>query len=243
MTAVTSATFPATEVPARLSPSSWLRAALLAALAATGVVLLFDLTVAAGTIDRAVALEDHHGASAVPELFSRGEQRGGLVTGLLLYGTGIAFLVAGAAVFAARRWRVAARTLWLAVVGTAAWSIAILPALAAPPLPPGLEVDLGIGARQGLYVGVVVTGVVLVTGAFALGRTVRRRALRVAFVVLALLASAGAALYAFPEQRVLGDLPDVVLRDFRLAVFFGQALFWSALALAGYLALGRRHAS
>ncbi len=243
MTAVTSATFPATEASPRLRPSAWLRAALLAALAATGVVLVFDLSVAAGTIDRAVALEDHHGASAVPELFSRGEQRGGLVTGLLVYGLGMAFLLAGAAVFAARRWRVPASTLWLAVVGTAGWSIAVLPALAAPPLPPGLEVDLGIGARQGLYVGVVATGVLLVTAAFAVARSVRRTALRVALVVLALLASAAAALYAFPEQHVLGDLPDAVLRDFRLAVFFGQALFWSTLGLAGYVALRERTAS
>ena len=82
----------------------------------------------------------------------------------------------------------------------------------------------------------------LVAAVFALGRSVRRRPLRVALVVLALLASAAAALYAFPEQRVLGDLPDGVLRDFRLAVFFGQALFWSTLALAGYLALKERTA-
>ena len=118
-----------------------------------------------------------------------------------------------------------------------------MPALATPPLPPGLEVDLGIGARQGLYVAVVATGALLLTAAFALGRRVQRRALRVTLVALAVLASAGAALYAFPEQRVLGDLPDAVLRDFRLAVFFGQALFWSTLALAGYLALSGREAS
>jgi hypothetical protein len=243
MTAVTSATFPATEAAPRLRPSAWLRAALLAALAATGVVLVFDLSVAAGTIDRAVAVEDHHGASAVPELFTRGEQRGGLVTGLLLYGTGIAFLLAGAAVFAARRWPVPARTLWLALVGTAAWSIAVLPALAAPPLPPGLEVDLGIGARQGLYIGVVATGALLVTAAIALGRSMTQRWLRVTLVALALLVSAAAALFAFPEQRVLGELPDAVLRDFRLAVFFGQALFWSTIGLAGYVALRERGAS
>ena len=240
MTAATSATFPATEPSAGLRPSAWLRAALLAALAATGVVLVFDLTVGAGTIDRAVALEEHHGASAVPELFSRGEQRGGLVTGLLVYGLGVALLLAGAAVFAARRWRVPASKLWLALVGTAGWSVAVLPALAAPPLPPGLEVDLGIGQRQGLYVGVVATGVLLVTAALAVAGSVARRALRIGLVVLALLASAAVALYAFPDQRVLGHLPDDVLREFRLAVFFGQALFWSTLGLAGYLALRER---
>jgi hypothetical protein len=240
MTAVTSAAFPATEPrAARLRPSAWLRAALLASLVAVAVTLVFDLTAAEQTVDRAVALEGHdHGAIAVPELFSRGEQRGGLVAGLLLYGAGMAFLLSGAAVLASRATRLRPAVLWLWLVGAAGWSVSVLPALSAPPLPPGLEVDRGIGARQGLYLAAAALGIVAV----ALGARLSASASpggRALVVSLALLASALAAVFLFPEQRVLGHVPDAVLRDFRLAAFTGQLLFWSALAGAGYLLLGR----
>ncbi len=240
MTAVTSAAFPATEPQAaRLRPSAWLRTALLASLVAVAVTLAFDLTVAESTVDRAVELEGHdHGAIPVPELFSRGEQRGGLVAGLLLYGAGVAFLLSGAAVFAARASRSRARTLWLWLVGAAAWSVSVLPALAAPPLPPGLEVDRTIGSRQVLYVAAVAVGVVAVALAARLGASASAMG-RAILVAVALLVSALVAVFAFPEQHVLGEIPDSVLRDFRLAAFAGQLLFWLSLAIAGAMLLGR----
>lgn len=241
MTAVTSAAFPATEPqPARLRPSAWLRAGLLASLAAAAVTLVFDLAVAAPIVDRAVSLEGHdHGALAVPELFSRGEQRGGLVAGLLLYGAGIAFMLAGAAILIARATRLQARLLWVCLAGATGWSVTVLPALAAPPLPPGLEVDRGIGTRQGLYLAAVALGIAAIGLAVRLGASAAPGA-RALLLAAALLGSALVALLVFPEQRVLGELPAAVLRDFRLAAFAGQLLFWSSLAGGGYVLLRRR---
>lgn len=240
MTAATSAAFPATEPQAaRLRPSVWLRAGLLASLAAAALTLVFDLAVAAPVVDRAVAVEGQdHAVLAVPELFSRGEQRGGLVVGLLLYCAGVAFLLAGAAVLVARATRLQARLLWVCLAAAAAWSVNVLPALAAPPLPPGLEVDRGFGERQGLYVAAVVLGVAALGLAARLGASASTGA-RAALVAAALLISALVALVVFPEQRVLGELHETVLRDFRLAAFAGQLLFWTALAGGGYVLLGR----
>jgi hypothetical protein len=242
MTAATSATFPATDGrAARLRPSEWLRVALLAAIAAAVVALAFDLAVAERTVDRAVALEGHgHGAAAVPELFSRGEQRGGLAVGLLLHGAGVAFLLAGAAVLLARRTGLPRRLLWLVLAGGAAWSVAFLPALAYPPLPPGVESELGIGARQGLYLAVVATGLAgYGLAAWAL-RSARGTPAGLALAAAALGGAVAVSLLLLPEQRALGALPADVLRDFRLASAAAQALFWVALGGAGYVLLRRR---
>lgn len=242
MTGATSATFPVTE-RAALRPSGWLRVALLAGVAAAAAALVFDLAVAERVVDRAVILEGEreHVGPATPELFSRGEQRGGLVVGLLLYGTGVAFVLAGAAVLLSRRIRLPRASTWLALAAAGTWAVVALPMVAYPPLPPGAASDLGIGTRQGLYVGVVALGLSAAAGAAAIlgARRPSSAAWRRTLAAALLAASALVAAFLFPRQHAAAELPDDVLRDFRLVSLASQALFWSAFGATGYTLLRR----
>ena len=112
-------------------------------------VTVFDLTVSERVVGRAIAAEDAHGAHgalAVPEQFTRGEQRGGLVLAELLYALGAAFVLAGLAILCGRVREPASR--WVALSAAGAWSLVVAPALVLPPLPPGAEAAASIEARR-----------------------------------------------------------------------------------------------
>jgi predicted cobalt transporter CbtA len=215
---------------------------LLAGLAGALAAIAFDLLVAEGVVDRAVALEGAHGdhpALALPEPFSRSGQRGGLVVGELLLGAGVALLVAGAATFLEPRARTPRRLWWL-IAGACLWGVVVLPALVYPPLPPGVESALPLGERQALYLATIAAGVAGV--AAAAHAWSRRGRLRIPLAAACILAPAALALVLFPDQRPAPSQDPGVTTDFRLVAIGSQLLFWSVLALAGGVIL-RRDAS
>jgi hypothetical protein len=172
----------------------------------------------------------------VAELFSRTEQRGGLVTGQLLIGLGVAFALAGAAFLLAGS-RGAPRAVWVRVSGGAVWAVAIVPAILMPPLPPGVDSDLALGTRQALYLAAIALGVVTYACATAVLAARRRgwREVAAASLLLALGLIAAAAL--FPDQGGSDALAAAELEEFRLVSLVGQLLFWGGIAIAGFLVL------
>ena len=235
MTGGTLPTLPVTS--ARLTPSGWLRVALLAALAGVVLALPFQLTLGEGALDRAVAAEQAstHGAG-VAELFSRTEQRGGLVMGQLLIGLGVAFALAGAAFVLAGR-RGAPHAVWVRVTVGAGWAVAIVPAILLPPLPPGVESDLALGTRQALYVVAIALGVVTYACATTLLAARRTGWSGVGAACLPPALGLIAAAVLFPDQGGSGALAAAELEEFRLVSLVGQLLFWGGIALAGYAVL------
>ena len=221
----------------RLTASGWLRVALLAGLAAAVVSITFDLTVAERFVDRAVAHESalHHAPLAVPEPFSRHGQRGGLVLGELLLAGGIAFLLAGAATFLVPRSRSPVR-LWTLMGAACLVGVVLFPALAYPPLPPGVESGLAIGERQRLYLLTVALGVAAVGAAAHLLPRVRRRVLTVVACVAPPLLI---AVFALPDQQVAHTLGSGLLAEFRAVSIASQVLFWCTLTAAGAFLLRR----
>ena len=221
----------------QLSPSGWLRVALVAALAGVVLALPFQLTLGERALDRAVAAEhaSTHGAG-VAELFTRTEQRGGLVTGQLLIGLGVAFALAGAAFMLAGR-RGAPHAVWVRVTVGAAWAVAIVPAVLLPPLPPGVESELALGTRQALYVAAIALGVVTYACATTLlaARGTGWRRFSAACLPLALGLIAAAVL--FPDQGGSGALAAAELEEFRFVSLAGQLLFWGGMAIAGFAVL------
>jgi len=230
---------PAVQARRSLRPGEWLRVGLLAGLVAALVAIAFDLAVAERVVDRAVAAEGNdHAAVAVPEPFSRGGQRGGLVTGELILGAAAAFLLAGAATFLGPRAR-SPRRLWLLMTAAAIWGVVVLPAVVYPPLPPGVSSTLGIGERQLLYLAVVAVGL----GGFAAAVHVWSTRLRYRrlLAVAAALVPAALVVALLPDAGAdTSRLPAGLLTDFRVVSIASQLLFWSALAVAGALLLRPR---
>ena len=224
----------------RVAPAQWFRAALVAAVVAAVCVTVFDLTVSERVVGRAIAAEDSHGAQgalAVPEQFTRGEQQGGLVLAELLYALGAAFVLAGVAILCGRVREPAFR--WVALSAAGAWSLAVTPAFALPPLPPGAEAAASIDARRLTYVSAVLIGAAGCVGAAWFWRRTESRppAVRMLAAATALAASAAVVLVALPGDRLVGEVDAALIRDFRLASLISQALFWVACAAGGALAL------
>ncbi len=234
----------------------WLRITLLAAIAAAVAVSAFDFAVSEGLVDRAVRLEAATGghvdadaagkALAVPEPFGRRAQHGGLVVAELVYGAGVAFLLAGAAAVLGpgkRRPRSPRRFL-LTTIGAFAFASLVLPAVTYPPLPPGAETLRGISERQLLYLGLLLLGVAgAAAAAFIVGRPLLRRAERLALAAAVLGGTLAIALFGFPDDPLAAPYPDPALLDrFRAAAIGSQALFWTVLAAAAWWLLRPRPA-
>jgi hypothetical protein len=227
----------------RVEPAVWLRAALAAALLATVLASVFDLTVSEHVVDRAVAREQGARGShalAMPEQFTRREQRGGLVLAELLYAAGSAALVAGVAILLGRTARPALR--WLMLSAAAAWALVVVPALVLPPLPPGAAVAASLHARRATFVLAVAIGVAgCAVAAWAWrrteGRPVRARVLASSAT---LVVSGLIVVVALPADRLAARVQPALLRDFRLASFASQALLWAGFAAGGAIVLRRR---
>ena len=232
----------------------WLRVALLAAIAAALAVAAFDFAVSEPLVDRAVKLEQARGghvptdaagtALAVPEPFGRKAQRGGLVVAELVYGAGVAFLLAGAAAVTGpgkRRPR-APRRFAVTTVAAFAFASLVLPALRYPALPPGAVTARSIGDRQLLYLGLLLVGLAAAAGAaYILGQPLLRRATRLGLAAAVLGGAVVLALVAFPADPLTAPYPEPALLDrFRAAAIGSQALFWAVLAAAAWWLLRPR---
>ena len=237
----------------------WLRVTLLAAIAAAVAVSAFDFAVSVGLVDRAVRLEAATGghadadadaagkALAVPEPFGRKAQQGGLVVAELVYGAGVAFLLAGVAAVLGpgkRRPR-APRRFLLTTIGAFAFASLVLPAVTYPPLPPGAETLRGVSERQLLYLGLLLLGVAgAAAAAYIVGQPLLRRAERLALAAAVLGGTLAIALLGFPNDPLAAPYPDAALLDrFRAAAIGSQALFWTVLAAAAWWLLRPRPAA
>ena len=204
---------------------------------------VFDLSVSERVVDRAVAREHSATASpalAVPEQFTRTEQRGGLVLAELLYAAGVALVVAGAAILLGRTESAPRR--WLALLAAGAWSLVVAPALVLPPLPPGATAAASVDARRATFVAAAAIGLLgCAAAAWAWRRGGGRgMGVRVLAAAAPLAASALVVLAALPADRLAEPVDASLLRDFRLASLASQGLFWVACAAGGSYALRRR---
>ena len=237
------------------SAGGWLRVALLAAIAAALAVSAFDFAVSEPLVDSAIRLEKAAGpthvhldgagtALAVPEPFGRKAQHGGLVIAELLYGAGVAFMLAGAAAVLGpgkRRPREPRRS---AVTTVAAFAFAslVLPAVKYPALPPGAETLRGISERQLLYVGLLALGLAGAAGAACILRhPLLRRRERLALAATVLGGTVAIAVFGFPGDPLAAPYADPQLLDrFRAAAIGSQTLFWVVLAAATWWLLRPR---
>jgi len=235
----TSASSPVTEAPVRLRVSEWLRVAVLAALAGAIAAAAFDLTVAESVVDRAVDAEGAAATTAAPELFTRTEQRAGLALAELVFGIGIAMVLAGAAVLI-NPGRTA-RTVWLALMACCAWALVLLPAIKYPALPPGVEATFEIAERQTLYLVLVLVGIgAALAAAWVWERTEERRtADRVALAGLTAVVPAAVVMLVLPAQRVEGSPDADLVDDFRVVALAGQIIFWAVVTAVGLVLIAR----
>ncbi len=237
-TADTSSALPATRAESRLTATGWLRVAVIAALAAAAVSIAFDLLVAERVVDRAVAHESalNHAPLAVPEPFSRGDQRGGLVLGEALFAVGIALLLAGATTLLSPRFRSPLR-LWILAGAAGLVGVVLYPALVYPPLPPGVASGLEIGDRQLFYLLTVGLGI----GAVAAAARVASRSWRgVVAAATCLVVPALLAVALLPDPRAADTVGHGLLAEFRAVSITSQVLFWGTLTAVGALLLHRR---
>jgi hypothetical protein len=183
--------------------------------------------------------EVHVQAVAMTEPFTRREQQGGMVLGELLLGCGLGLLIAGAALLAGPAFLGPFRRAWLALVAVGAWSFLVLPAIAYPAMPPGVESSLSIDARQLSYVTLVFAGVlgtVLARLAWLqLEGRVRGAVTPVMFLTPALL-----AYILLPDEHAVTSIDHGLLVRFRLVAVGSQAALWGLMALAGLWLLDHR---
>jgi hypothetical protein len=227
---------PATE-RAAWPGSGWLRIAVLAGLAGGLAAVAWNSVLGEPVLGQAIKLEDgattHVHAVAITEPFTRREQQGGMVLGELLLGSGVGLLIAGAALVAGPRFLGApVQRAWLALVGVGAWSFLVLPAIAYPAMPPGVESSLSIDTRQLSYVTLVCSGV--------LGAVLARAAwlrldgsVRTVVGAAAFLCPAVLAVVLLPHEHAATPIDHGLLTRFRLVAVGSQAMFWGSMGIAG----------
>jgi predicted cobalt transporter CbtA len=208
---------------------------------AAGLVGVFVVEVpirAALAVEEAREAAEHAegGEHAHAELFSRGTQVvGGLLAAIVL---GLALGALFATIFAyTRRWFTdkgpfyRSATLGLAAFGVAA----LLPAVKYPANPPAVGDPSTVNYRTGLYLGLILAGVVVAYGASYLASRLGHLAppLRVTAVLLATVAAVTVLLLVFPAppDAVPADMPSSVLWDFRVASLAETATLWIGLGL------------
>lgn len=222
--------------------ASLLRRGLLAGLLAGVVAGLFYLLAGEPVVQQALRYESAAGGPAV-EVFSRGTQRLGLVTGVALYGTamggvfGFLYTLLESRLAGATAWE---RSLRLAAAAFAsAW---LVPFLKYPSNPPGVG-DPSTGPyRTRLYLTMVAVSLAACVGAWLLSRALAARGLprapRQLVVGAAYLVVILAAYALLPEVHLDTNVPAAVLWDARKASAAGQALLWASLGVSfGWLSL------
>jgi putative cobalt transporter subunit CbtA len=241
-TDATSVELPATDRRAWPGPG-WLRIALLAGLTGGLAAAAWNSLLGEPVLGQAIKLEDaataHLHATAMTEPFTRREQQSGMVLAELLLGCGLGLLIAGAALVSGPRVIGPVRRGWLALVAIGAWSFLVLPAIAYPAMPPGVESSLAIDKRQLSYAALVCSGVLgAVLARFAwLGLDGRVRAVAVpaAFLLPALF-----AVLLLPHEHAATPIDHGLLVRFRIVAVGSQTVFWGLTAIAGLWLLDHR---
>ncbi|MCA3749236.1 MAG: CbtA family protein [Rubrobacter sp.] len=213
-----------------------LRRGLAAGLAAGILAGLFALVFAEPAMDRAIDREEHHHG----EVFSRAQQKGGLILATALYGAsagGIFGLLA--ARFGERMPARCERGRSLALAGALFAGAVLLPFLKYPPVPPGGSDPSTLAERTAAYLALVVLGPLSVAVAWRLGGRLAEGALRLPAAALSLAALWGLLLVALPSFRGGGGLPGGLVWEFRIASLATQAVLWGGIGLLFGLMGGR----
>ncbi|HVI53406.1 MAG TPA: CbtA family protein [Candidatus Sulfotelmatobacter sp.] len=206
-------------------------------------LLAFGFAKVAGEpqVDRAIAFEDQlsqeKGETPEPELVSREVQSTiGLLTGVVVFGTGVGGLFA--LVFAFAQGRVGhlrPRTIAALLAGAAFLAVYLVPDLKYPANPPSVGAPETIGYRTGLYFFMVAFSIVAMGFAVTLGRRLAPRfggwnaslIAGLAFVVVIGIVQA-----FLPDiNEVPAEFPAVVLWQFRVASLGIQAVLWGTMGL------------
>ena len=192
-------------------------------------------------VDNAIAFEEHmsheEGEAAESELVSREMQSTiGLLTGVVVYGTGIGGLFALVFVFAyGRVGYLRPRTLAALLAGAALLAVYLVPDLKYPANPPSVGVPETIGYRTGLYFFMVLFSIAVLTFAVTLGRRLASRfggwnGSLIAGAAFIVIIAIGQTL--LPDiNEVPADFPAVVLWRFRMASLGIQVVLWGTIGL------------
>lgn len=220
-------------------PSGLLLRVLLAAALFSGLMLAaFNLTVSDRFVDRAIEWEEQQAAEtgAHEDVFTRREQKVGLVVGEIFFAAMVVAVFAG--VFALTYDDLPgatgrAKAAILAAIGfVAAFAV---PFLKYPARPPGVGDPDTVYERQALYLAVLALSVVAAIIAVRLWNHRRELPWRSA-VLGGYGVWAAALLLVFPgNPDPIGAFPDRLLLEFQLSTVAGQIVFWAALAFSfGY---------
>jgi predicted cobalt transporter CbtA len=207
--------------------------------AIVGVLLAgYTYVVVEPSIDAAIRLEEAgaHAHDHDEPLFTRSQQKGGGTVAALVY----AVVVAGifGTVYAALRHRIPAaseltRAFWLASAGFV--SLALVPALKYPAMPPGAASADDASQRTVQYVICLVAAVlvaVLLTRLSGALRSRLRDHARLVLVVVSGVAAYALLLVLLPPAADAADrLPAGLVWDFRIRSLGGLALLWGGLGL------------
>lgn len=220
-----------------------LRRGLLAGVCAGLFAGLFAFFIGEPLLDRAIALEEHTGHGA-HEVFSRGEQKGGLVLAATLYGVAVGIIFGAVSALIGHRAPVRGplrRSLTLA--GTAFLGVALMPFAKYPPNPPGIGADPAtLTERTIVYLAMMLLSLFSIFAAWWFARGLSQRTGVRVLAAGAVILSAFTLLYVgLPSYPVAGtgEAPPGLLWSFRLSSLGTQAVLWLGIGLLFGL-LGRR---
>ncbi|MFQ5838909.1 MAG: CbtA family protein [Thermoplasmata archaeon] len=212
-----------------------LKVGLAAGLLAGLVLGLYIMLVMGPIIDEAKAIEG--GEEPVPASVTKAVAfTGGIVTGVLIC---IPFALVFPAVDSILPWRSVIRKAW--AYGALAFIIfSLLPLLAVPGAPPGVERNLSVEERQFWYIGTMLSAFGGVLAGFGLYYflTPKARSLWAKRVLLAVSLLIVSFLWLLPFllkpeiTAIPGDVPPELIQTFSYLTILEWVLFWSVLSTA-----------
>lgn len=211
----------------------YLRRGLAAGLLAGLLAGLFALLVGEPFLERAIRLEEHS-AGHGEQVFTRAEQKAGLILATSLYGTSVGALFGLASAFF--KGRVSVHSEWgrsLALSGAIFIGAVLLPFLKYPPNPPGVSVDPEtLGVRTLAYLAMVGLSLLAVVVAWRFARALDARTSTRLLAAGGVLIFSWTLLYlALPGFAVAdaGAVPRGLLWGFRLSSLGTQAVLWAGI--------------
>jgi hypothetical protein len=196
---------------------------------------LVGLVVGEPALQRAIDLEP--AAATASPLFSRDQQRAGLVVGSGLMGIGVGAVFGVSGAWAVGRIRGDAWVRSLKLGGAAVVAMVLLPIVKYPAAPPGVGDPQTVGLRTTLFLGVGVLGLLLALIGWAAARqlaaTGLSRPARSTLVGAGLLLAATAVLFAAPSLPVTvpDRVPAPLLWSFRLGSLATQVTLYGGTAV------------
>lgn len=121
-------------------------------------------------------------------------------------------------------------------------SLSALPWLVLPPAVPGAEQAYGIDIRLGLYVGLVIVGLLTVSAMVIVYQKVKKSNQLAGFLAASAVgvSVALALFFLSPTVTTHPDLPAELVTVYQALAAFSQAAIWALIA-TGFLALSRRN--